>query len=116
MDSSRRVSAAAADALPDGPYALLRPWTSLASVQMLLCPLARICSWRHDIIMPKETVTQVSSADFAKNPQHYLAEVAAGRLVEITAPGEAFVILSKEDFEGHKATVEPLSHPENAKL
>ncbi len=42
-------------------------------------------------------------------------EVAAGRVVEITAPGEAFVILSKEDFEGYKATVELLSHPENAK-
>jgi prevent-host-death family protein len=65
--------------------------------------------------MPKETVTRVSSADFAKNPRQYLAEVAAGRVVEISAPGEAFVILSKEDFEGYKATVELLSHPENAK-
>jgi prevent-host-death family protein len=65
--------------------------------------------------MPNETVTQVSSADFAKNPRQYLAEVAAGRVVEITAPGEAFVILSKEDFEGYKATVELLSHPENAR-
>jgi prevent-host-death family protein len=64
--------------------------------------------------MPNETVTQVSSTDFAKNPQQYLAEVAAGRVVEIAASGEAFVILSKEDFEGYKATVELLSHPENA--
>jgi hypothetical protein len=68
---------------------------------MLLCSLVRIGSWRHDIVMPKETVTQVSSADFAKNPQQYLAEVAAGRVVEITAPGEAFLLLSKEDFEGY---------------
>jgi prevent-host-death family protein len=83
---------------------------------MLLCLLERIVSWCHDIVTPKETVTQVSSADFAKNPQQYLAEVAAGRVVEITTPGEAFVILSKEDFEGYKATVELLSHPENAKV
>jgi prevent-host-death family protein len=63
----------------------------------------------------EESVTKVSSADFAKDPQHYLAEVSAGHAVEITAPSEAFVILSKEDFEGYKATVELLSRPENAK-
>ena len=65
--------------------------------------------------MATETVTRISSTDFATNPLRYLAEVAAGRIVEITTPGEAFVILSKEDFEGYKATVELLSHPENAK-
>jgi PHD/YefM family antitoxin component YafN of YafNO toxin-antitoxin module len=65
--------------------------------------------------MANETVTQVSSTDFAKDPQRYLAEVAAGRVVEITAPTGAFIILSKEDFEGYKATVELLSQPENAK-
>ena len=103
------------DAPPDGLCAVWRPWTGLASIQIVRCPLVRRCSWRRDIIMPQETVTRISSADFAKNPQQFLAEVAAGRIVEITAPGAAFVILSKEDFEGYKATVELLSHPENAK-
>jgi PHD/YefM family antitoxin component YafN of YafNO toxin-antitoxin module len=65
--------------------------------------------------MPREeSVTKVSSADFAKDPQHYLAEVSAGHAVEITAPREAFVILSKEDFEGYKATADLLSHPGSA--
>jgi prevent-host-death family protein len=66
--------------------------------------------------MPQEeSITKVSSDDFAKDPRQYLAEVSAGHAVEITAPSEAFVILSKEDFEGYKATVELLSRPENAK-
>jgi PHD/YefM family antitoxin component YafN of YafNO toxin-antitoxin module len=70
--------------------------------------------------MPKETVTQVSSADFAKKPLQYLAEVQPGRVVEVTAPSEAmgqsaFVILSKEDFDGYRATAELLSHPEDRK-
>jgi PHD/YefM family antitoxin component YafN of YafNO toxin-antitoxin module len=65
--------------------------------------------------MPKETVTEVSSADFTRDPQQFLAEVSPGHLIEITAPSSAFVILSKEDFEGYKATAELLSHPENAK-
>jgi prevent-host-death family protein len=63
---------------------------------------------------PEESITKVSSADCAKDPQRYLAEVSAGHAVEITAPSEAFVILSKEDYEGYKATVEQLSRPENA--
>jgi prevent-host-death family protein len=61
----------------------------------------------------EESVTKVSSADFTKDPQHYLAEVSAGHAVEITAPSETFVILSKEDFEGYRATAELLSRPEN---
>ena len=65
--------------------------------------------------MPTETVTRVSSVEFADSPLRYLAEVAAGCIVEITSPDEAFVILSMEDFEGYKVTVELLSHPENAK-
>ncbi len=66
--------------------------------------------------MPQEeSITTVSSADFAQDRQHYLAEVSAGHAVEITAPSEAFVILSKEDFEGYRATVELLSRPENAR-
>jgi len=67
----------------------------------------------HHKFMSKETVTRVSSADFARNPQQYLTEVAAGGVVEITALNETFVLLSKEDFEGYKATVELLSDPEN---
>jgi prevent-host-death family protein len=70
-----------------------------------------------DPMPPEERVTKVSSADFAKDPQHYLAEVSAGHAVEITAPSKAFVILSKEDFEGHKATAELQSRPgDNARL
>ena len=67
-----------------------------------------------DPMLPDESVTKVSSADFATDPQHYLAEVSAGHAVEITAPGETFLILSKEDFEGYKAAAGLLSRPENA--
>jgi prevent-host-death family protein len=52
-----------------------------------------------DPMPPEEHATKVSSADFASDPQHYLAEVSAGHAVEITASGKAFVILSKADFE-----------------
>jgi prevent-host-death family protein len=65
--------------------------------------------------MTKETVTKVSSADFGREPQPYLTEAAtAGHVVEVTAPsGDNVVILSKQDFEDYKATVELLRHPED---
>lgn len=66
-----------------------------------------------DPMPPEENVTKVSSADFAKDPQHYLAEVSAGHAVEITTASEAFVILSKADFEGYKATADLSGRPEN---
>ena len=68
--------------------------------------------------MIKDIVTKVSAADFNRDPQHYLAKAAApGHVIEVTAPtGDEVVILSKEDFEGYKATVELLSRPENARM
>jgi hypothetical protein len=66
--------------------------------------------------MPREEgVIKVSSADFAQDPQRYLAEVSAGHAVEISAPSETFVILTKGDFEAYKATAELLDRPETAR-
>jgi hypothetical protein len=62
----------------------------------------------------QERVTKVSSADFAKDPQRYLAEVSAGGAVEIVAAGETFVILSKGDLESYKATAGLPDRPETA--
>jgi hypothetical protein len=67
-----------------------------------------------DQMLPDKSITKVSSAEFAKDPQRYLAGVSAGNAVEIEAPGETFVILSKEDFETYKVTVGLLDHPETA--
>jgi PHD/YefM family antitoxin component YafN of YafNO toxin-antitoxin module len=64
--------------------------------------------------MAEEKLTQVSSAVFAKDPQRYLAEAQAGRVVEISSPEqEALVLISKEELEGYKATAELLAHPED---
>jgi prevent-host-death family protein len=66
--------------------------------------------------MMKETVTQVSSAVFAKDPQRYLDKVQAGHVVEVSSTHprtETFVIISKEDLEGLRATAELLAHPED---
>lgn len=63
----------------------------------------------------KETTVQISSATFIRDPQHYIAEAAAaGHVIEVTTPsGDNVVILSKQDFEGYKATAELLQHPED---
>jgi prevent-host-death family protein len=65
-----------------------------------------------DPMPPEERVTKISSADFAKDPQHYLAEVSAGHAVEIVAASKTFVILSKEDFDSYKATAGLPGRPE----
>jgi len=64
----------------------------------------------------REQVTQVSSTAFVEDPQRYLDKVQAGHVLEVqsTKPGaETFVIISKEDLEGLRATAELLQHPED---
>jgi len=64
--------------------------------------------------MTQETLAKISSAAFSSDPQRYLTEAAMpGHVVEVTAPSGDVVILSKQDFEGYKATAELLQHPED---
>jgi PHD/YefM family antitoxin component YafN of YafNO toxin-antitoxin module len=64
--------------------------------------------------MAEEKLTQVSSAAFTENPQRFLDEAHAGRVVEISGPElEPLVLISKEELEAYKATAELLAHPED---
>jgi hypothetical protein len=64
--------------------------------------------------MNKETTVQISSAAFSSDPQRYIEEVAAGRVIEAMTPnGDSVVVLLKQNFEGYKAMAELLQHPED---
>jgi PHD/YefM family antitoxin component YafN of YafNO toxin-antitoxin module len=57
-------------------------------------------------------IMKVSSDEFDKDPERYRAQATPGHIVQVIEPsGGTTVIMSEQDFEGYKATIELLSNP-----
>ena len=60
-------------------------------------------------------IMKVSSDEFDKHPERYRVQATPGHIVQVIEPsGSTTVIMSEQDFESYKATIELLRNPHDA--